>query len=62
VLSGESRAPQARFEGSFRQRRGRVLAELRTGPAPVADLDADALTSLVDDGLAVIRRGTARLP
>jgi hypothetical protein len=39
-----------------------VLAELRTGPAPVADLDADALTSLVDDGLAVIDRGTARLP
>ncbi len=63
-LDGESRASQARFEGSFRQRRGVVLARLRDGPAPVDDLDAAALTSLVADGLAVIDTGThtATLP
>ncbi|MET0421597.1 MAG: A/G-specific adenine glycosylase [Acidimicrobiia bacterium] len=67
-LDGEARAAQARFEGSFRQRRGRVMAVLREAPSPVADLDADALASLVADGLAAITDGldgdgpTARLP
>ncbi len=50
------RRAQGRFEGSFRQRRGFVLAQLREGPAPVAALDAAALDSLVADGLAE-RRG-----
>src|SRR5262245_48369633 len=44
------RAPP--YRGSFRERRGRVLGALRTGPVPVADLDAEALASLVLDGLA----------
>ena len=61
-LPGEVRTRQARFEGSFRQRRGRVLARLREGPAPVGELDADALASLVADGLAHVSRGRARLP
>jgi A/G-specific adenine glycosylase len=61
-LDGEARAAQARFEGSFRQRRGRVLGVLRAGPAPVAGLDADALASLVSDGLAVVTGPTAHLP
>jgi A/G-specific adenine glycosylase len=60
-LDGERRVPQTRFDGSFRQRRGRVLARLREGPAPVAELDDDALAALVDDRLAEIRRGRARL-
>jgi A/G-specific adenine glycosylase len=59
---GERRARQARFEGSFRQRRGEVLAALRTGPVPVRDIDAEALASLAADGLAVVSGTTARLP
>jgi A/G-specific adenine glycosylase len=64
VLDGESRSTQGRFEGSFRQRRGRVMAHLRAGVAVDAhSLDADALASLIDDGLAVIDdEAVARLP
>jgi A/G-specific adenine glycosylase len=61
-LDGERRSTQAPYEGSFRQRRGRVLAELRTGPAPARALDPDALASLVADGLAAVDGPTARLP
>ena len=53
---------QAPFEGSFRQRRGRVMAQLRDAPQPAGDLDAPALASLVADGLATVDGGTARLP
>ncbi len=58
----ETRHRQAPFAGSFRQRRGEVMARLRAGSAPQRELDADALASLVDDGLAVVVRGRARLP
>jgi A/G-specific adenine glycosylase len=58
----EPRRPQPAFEGSFRQRRGVVLARLRGGPTPVALLDATALRSLVADGLAHLDGDTARLP
>ena len=58
----ERRARQAPFEGSFRQRRGRVLASLRAGPADVGELDGDALRSLAVDGLAVVDGARARLP
>ncbi len=61
-LPDESRHRQAPFAGSFRQRRGLVMARLREGTAPARELDADALASLVDDGLAVVVRGRARLP
>ncbi|HZP29319.1 MAG TPA: A/G-specific adenine glycosylase [Acidimicrobiia bacterium] len=61
-LAGESRPRRPRFEGSFRQRRGRVMAVLRAGPAPAATLDREALASLAADGLAVVTRGTAHLP
>jgi A/G-specific adenine glycosylase len=62
-LPGEVRTTQAPFEGSFRQRRGRVMASLRDADAvPVADLDAEALASLVTAGLAVGPRGRASLP
>jgi len=55
---------QPRYEGSFRQRRGRVMARLRGGePVEARSLDADALASLVDDGLAVVDGDArARLP
>jgi A/G-specific adenine glycosylase len=62
-LPSEAERPPARpFEGSFRQRRGVVLARLRDGPTPRALLDADALESLRRDGLAVVDGATARLP
>lgn len=62
-LAGEVRTKQAPFEGSFRQRRGRVMERLRSADAvPVDDLDAEALESLVADGLAVVERGRASLP
>jgi hypothetical protein len=38
------------------------MARLRAGPAPAVELDADALASLVEDGLAVVARGRASLP
>jgi A/G-specific adenine glycosylase len=61
-LVAEHRAAPAPYEGSFRQRRGAVLARLRDGPTPAALLDAAALTSLRRDGLAVLDGATARLP
>jgi A/G-specific adenine glycosylase len=60
---GEVRSRQASFAGSFRQRRGLVMARLRQGGAvPVQELDAEALASLVADGLAVVRGTSATLP
>jgi hypothetical protein len=56
------RPKQARFAGSFRERRGLVLAALRSAPTATAELDAEALASLVADGLAESVAGIARLP
>jgi A/G-specific adenine glycosylase len=62
-LPGEVRTRQAAFAGSFRQRRGRVMARLRAEVAvPIEDLDAEALDSVVTDGLAVVDGSHARLP
>lgn len=62
-LPHEGRNGQARFEGSFRQRRGAVMARLRADePVHLAELDPEALASLVADGLATIGRSHARLP
>lgn len=61
-LAGEQRRRAAPYKGSFRERRGRVLAALRDGPVAVDALDPDALRSLVADGLARVSRGKARLP
>jgi len=62
VLADETRPRQPAFVGSFRQRRGLVMARLRAGPAPTAQLDAEAVASLVADGLAVVEGGRAQLP
>jgi A/G-specific adenine glycosylase len=62
VRPDERRSRQPAFAGSFRERRGIVMASLRAGPAPVADLDAEALASLVADELAVVTGATAALP
>jgi A/G-specific adenine glycosylase len=62
-LADERRARQPAFAGSFRQRRGQVMARVREGtPVPVAELDAEALASLVADGLAVVHDARAGLP
>jgi hypothetical protein len=39
-----------------------VLAALREGPVPAHRLDAEALVSLTNDGLAVVDGELARLP
>jgi A/G-specific adenine glycosylase len=62
-LDEETRHRQKPFEGSFRQRRGQVMARLRAEPRVELDeLDREALTSLVADGLAVVTDHTATLP
>ncbi len=62
-LVDERSSRQPAFAGSFRQRRGAVMARLRDGaPVPVAELDPEALTSLVADRLAVVGDEHARLP
>ena len=53
---------QGRFEGSSRQRRARALREVAVGPRPSSALDADAVASLVRDGLVVERDGLVSLP
>ena len=63
ALGDETKHRQARYEGSFRQRRGIVMAELRAhDTVALAALDRDALDSLVRDGLAEITDATAHLP
>jgi A/G-specific adenine glycosylase len=62
ALPDETRHRQARYAGSFRERRGQVLARLRAGATNAVDLDGEALASLLDDGLAEITRGRAHLP
>ena len=53
---------QSRFEGSFRQRRARVLRLVAERPRAVGGLDGDALDSLRRDGLVRLRGGVASLP
>jgi A/G-specific adenine glycosylase len=63
--NGKRFEPQRRqgpFEGSFRQRRARTLRRIAAAPRPLADLDADAVTSLARDGLVTVTAGTVRLP
>jgi A/G-specific adenine glycosylase len=63
---GQTYAPlrrQTRFEGSFRQRRARLLRAIAdAGRLPEGEADAEALVSLVRDGLAEVSDGAARLP
>jgi A/G-specific adenine glycosylase len=59
----EPRSRQPAFAGSFRQRRGEVMARLRASrTVAVGELDPEALASLVTDGLAVVRGTRAALP
>ncbi len=49
------RRPQGRYEGSLRQRRGRLLRELADTGWVSRDSDPEAAASLVADGLAGTR-------
>ena len=52
---------QRAFEGSFRQRRARLLRLVAAEPQPV-EQDPQAVESLVADGLVVLDGGRATLP
>lgn len=51
---------QTPFRGSFRQRRAETLRLVASGASK--GLDADAVTSLLRDGLVVVEAGEVRLP
>jgi A/G-specific adenine glycosylase len=53
---------QGRFEGSFRQRRAAMLRLVAEAPKPMAELDREAVESLVRDGLVTVAEGSAALP
>jgi A/G-specific adenine glycosylase len=53
---------QSRFEGSFRQRRAELLRLVAREARPVAGLDAEAVESLLRDGLVERADGLLRLP
>jgi A/G-specific adenine glycosylase len=53
---------QGPFEGSFRQRRARVLRAVAAEPQVAAELDAEAVAALERDGLVAVVDGSVRLP
>jgi A/G-specific adenine glycosylase len=53
---------QARFEGSDRQARGKVLATLADGSRPVTSFDERIVAGLVADGLVEIHGSALMLP
>jgi A/G-specific adenine glycosylase len=53
---------QSRFEGSFRQRRGRTLRLVSERPRQLTDLDRQAVDALVRDGLIQVEGEIAALP
>jgi A/G-specific adenine glycosylase len=53
---------QGPFEGSFRQRRTRVLRAVAAKPRAAGKLDDEAVTALELDGLVMVRDGWVSLP
>jgi A/G-specific adenine glycosylase len=53
---------QSRFEGSFRQRRARVLRAVTDAPQHLPELDPDAVVALERDGLVRVVDGLVSLP
>jgi A/G-specific adenine glycosylase len=53
---------QSRFEGSFRQRRARVLRAVAERPRAPSELDGAAVRALARDGLVAVGDGLVRLP
>ena len=56
------RRKQARFEGSFRQRRAATLRLVSARPRRVDELDREAVRALERDGLVAVAHGLAALP
>lgn len=57
----EPERKQGPFEGSFRQRRARLLRLVAVAPQPVA-IDPEAVDALLADGLVVVEDARVRLP
>jgi A/G-specific adenine glycosylase len=53
---------QGPFEGSFRQRRARVLRAVAAEPRAAAEVDSEAVAALERDGLVAVVGGSVRLP
>jgi A/G-specific adenine glycosylase len=53
---------QAPYEGSFRQRRARMLRLVSSRPRRGAELDDEAVAALARDGLVEVANGLVRLP
>ena len=53
---------QEPFEGSFRQRRARVLRAVAARPRAAAELDSEAVAALERDGLVAVVEGSVTLP
>jgi A/G-specific adenine glycosylase len=53
---------QRPFEGSFRQRRARVLQKVAARPRAAGMLDAEAVAALERDGLVTVSSGRVTLP
>ena len=53
---------QGRFDGSFRQRRARVLRAVADEPQTASELDAAVVDALERDGLITVDDGSVRLP
>jgi A/G-specific adenine glycosylase len=61
-LRFEPARKQARFEGSFRERRSRTLRLVAEQPRPLDELDVPAVRSLRSDGLVVVEDSRVTLP
>jgi A/G-specific adenine glycosylase len=58
----EALRKQSPFEGSFRQRRAATLRLVADATRPLAELDPEAVASLVRDGLVRLDGGAVSLP
>jgi A/G-specific adenine glycosylase len=58
----EPERKQARYEGSFRQRRARTLRLVAARVRERSELDEEAVASLAGDGLVEVEDGLVRLP
>jgi A/G-specific adenine glycosylase len=61
-MRDEPARKQGRFEGSFRQRRARVLRLVGEASRPATALDAEVVRALERDGLVVVVDGLVGLP
>jgi A/G-specific adenine glycosylase len=61
-LRYEPQRKQSRFEGSFRQRRAALLRLVADEPQPLEAIDAEAVESLLRDGLVRVEDGLVALP